>query len=135
MSSKVPRMRDALTREPRNDIFVAVWFHLLLMAVAAVPAISSLKPAAAVAGTSVLVSGSGFVPTAGFMGAGDPGGNTVRIGPDIAIKNLNSADGVSLQFQIPKDLKPAVYRLSIVNANGSSNEVELTVRAPSTPRR
>src|SRR5260370_199478 len=101
----------------------------------AAPAIDSIKPAEAAGGTTVQVVGSGFLPTSGYMGGGDPGGNTVRIAPDIALKNLNSTDGVALQFQIPKDLKPAICRLSVLNANGSSNEVELTVRAPSTPRR
>jgi hypothetical protein len=121
--------------QPGSDIVGGVWLALLLTAMVAAPAITSLKPVAGTAGTTVQVIGGGFLPTAGYMGGGDPGGNTVRIGPDIALKNLNSADGVTVQFQIPRDLKPATYRLSIVNANGASNEVELTVRAPSAPHR
>ena len=100
------------------------------------PFISSLRPTSGPVGTLVTVSGKGFTPTAGFQGSspgrGDYGGNTVRIGSDVTLKNLNSADGVTVKFEIPQNVAPGVYGVTVVNENGTSNSVNLTVTE--TPR-
>jgi len=79
----------------------------------------------------VTVSGKGFTPTAGFKGSPggdeDYGGNTVRLGSAVTLKNLNSADGTSFQFSIPQNIAPGVYSLTVVNSNGASNSVNLTI--------
>ena len=94
------------------------------------PFISSLQPTSGPVGTVVTVSGKGFTPTAGFRGSsggGDYGGNTIRLGSNVTLKNLNSVDGVTVKFEIPKNMAPGVYSATIVNSNGTSNSVKLTV--------
>lgn len=95
------------------------------------PFVSSIRPTSGPPGTLITVSGKGFTPTSGYRGSpdggGDYGGNTVRLGSDVTVKNVNSADGVNLQFEIPKNVAPGVYMLTIVNSNGTSNSVDLTV--------
>ncbi len=93
------------------------------------PVISSLQPTAGAAGTTVKVSGKGFVPTSGRMGASgeDFGGNTVHLGARVEIKNRNSEDGVSLEFSVPPEIAPGTYDVRVTNQNGSSNAVKFTV--------
>lgn len=103
----------------------------IVTTVNAPPFISLLRPTSGPVGTLITVSGSGFTPTAGFRGAPgggeDYGGNTVQIGSEVTLKNLNSADGMTVKFEIPPNLAPRVYGLTIVNQNGTSNSVNLTV--------
>ncbi len=93
------------------------------------PAIFSLRPTAGPAGTTVQVSGKGFLPTSGRMGASgeDFGGNTVHFGPRMEIKNRNSEDGVSLEFSVPAKIAPGTYGVRVTNQNGASNAVNFTV--------
>jgi len=114
-----------------NAVVAGVGPELHVAASGAAPFISSLKPSSGPAGTSITVSGKGFTPTAGFMGSPDSredyGGNTVRLGSDVTVKNLNSADGTTVTFDIPQNVAPGVYSVTIVNSNGTSNSVNLTV--------
>jgi len=96
------------------------------------PFISELRPSSGQVGTLVTVSGSGFKPTAGGVmgapgGGRDYSGNTVQFGPKVVLKNVNSADGVTVQFDIPRSVTPGTYQVSIANENGASNTVSLTV--------
>jgi protein-disulfide isomerase len=96
------------------------------------PFISELRPSSGPVGTLVTVSGRGFTPTAGGVmgtpgGGRDYSGNTVQFGPKVVLKNLNSADGVTVQFDIPRSVAPGIYQVSIANENGASNTVSLTV--------
>jgi len=94
-------------------------------------AVYGLQPSSGPAGTIVKISGNGFTPTGGWMGTpgggGDYGGNTVRLGPDIVLKNLNSTDGVTLQFGVPQQVAAGTYRIIVANANGVSNAIYFTV--------
>jgi len=95
------------------------------------PTISSLRPSSGPPGTLITVTGSGFTPTSGGVmytpGAVDNSGNTVQLGADISLKNLNSVDGVTVQFQLPRNVPPGMYSVTIVNENGTSNTVLLTI--------
>jgi hypothetical protein len=96
------------------------------------PFVSSLRPSSGPPGTSILVTGGGFVPTAGGVmgtpgGGGDYGGNTVQLGSDVQLRNLNSTDGTTLQFEIPPKIATGTYSLTVANTNGASNTVKLTV--------
>jgi hypothetical protein len=98
------------------------------------PFISSLHPFSGPPGTAVTASGSGFVPTGGVFGqpgggVGDYGGNTVYLGSQVVLKNQNSDDRVTLQFDIPQNMGPGTYSVSITNDNGKSNSVNFTVTA------
>jgi hypothetical protein len=91
------------------------------------PFISSLQPALGPAATMVTVSGTGFLPTFGSGSAGDFGGNTVTLGSQVVINNLNSPDGLTLEFQVPPNIAPGTYSLDVSNQNGTSNTVSFTV--------
>ena len=112
---------------------IAACFFGSIVCIQAAPApvISSLRPTSGTPGTLVTISGKGFTPTAGFRGSprqeSDYGGNTVRIGSGVTLKNLNSTDGLTVQFTIPRDIAPGVYGVTVVNSNGTSNNVNLTV--------
>jgi len=110
--------------------------------------ISSLSPASGPVGTNVTIYGSGFiVPLNCYPNVCDPipgSGNTINFGNGV-IRDVYSYDGTSLTFQVPSSLTPAcyysqpackiatvitqpgVYDISVTNANGTSNKLNLTV--------
>lgn len=88
------------------------------------PLISSLSPSFGYIGTTVIVTGTGFQPT----------GNKIKFGNlDIGsypAYNLNSADGKMVTFTVPTILASTdsgTYWISILNANGASNETSFTL--------
>jgi IPT/TIG domain-containing protein len=110
---------------------IAACFLALTVVQSQAPVISSIRPTSAPVGMLVTISGKGFTPTAGVSGSPDGGedygGNTVQLGSDVTLRNLNSADGVTVKFEIPQGIAPGVYGLKIVNSNGASNTVNLTI--------
>ena len=96
------------------------------------PFISSLHPSSGPPGTTVTVSGTGFLPTGGNPGTpsgGVGGGNNVYFGSEVVVKGQNSADGLTFQFDVPQNMAPGTYSVSVRNENGASNSVNFTVTA------
>jgi hypothetical protein len=106
------------------------------------PAISSLSPASGAIGAQVTISGLGFTPT----------GNKIKFG-NLGSENnpsysLNSSDGKTIVFTVPNSnyyacqastppcypavylTPPGIYPVSVINANGTSGEVNFTVANP-----
>jgi len=71
-----------------------------------------------VSGTEVTLSGSGFTPTQ----------NTLHFGTR-TITNITTLRSGELTFTVP-DLLPARYKISVSNANGTSNEISFTITKP-----
>ena len=99
------------------------------------PAVSRIAPASAAIGDTLTITGAGFTLT----------GNAIKIGSGYLL-NVSSPDGTSLQFALPASLgvcppstevciqlalavTPGDYKVSVVNAHGTSNEVALQVVA------
>jgi len=100
-----------------------------------VPAIQQIQPSSSPVGGSITVTGSGFTSA----------GNAIRIGSGYLL-NQDSADGTSIRFVLPEylgvcppgtqaciaialQLTPGIYKVAVVNAAGTSNEVGLAVAA------
>lgn len=98
-----------------------------------VPTIQRIQPSASPVGGTVTITGAGFTPTA----------NAVRIGSGYLL-GQDSTDGTSIRFALPEYLgvcppgtqaciaialvlTPGTYKVAVVNAGGTSNEVALTV--------
>lgn len=99
------------------------------------PAVAKVQPSPASVGDQVTVTGTGFTPT----------GNALEIGAGYILK-LDSADSTSIRLALPSYLgacppnqevcvalalpmAPGDYKLSVINANGTSNQVSFTVIA------
>jgi hypothetical protein len=97
------------------------------------PSISSISPTQANIGTQVTIYGNGFTSS----------NNTVEFGQG-AIQNLSSYNGTSLTFNVPSYLTQycasgsycnqisypvtnGSYGLSVMNANGTSNQINFTI--------
>ena len=95
--------------------------------------LSSASPAAAAVGNQVLLTGANFTATA----------NHVKIGNGY-LHNLSSPNGTTILFAVPSALdvcapgqqvcealavvlSPGDYRLSVINDQGTSNEIAFTV--------
>jgi IPT/TIG domain-containing protein len=101
---------------------------------AAAPGISQITPTASPVGTAVTITGSGFAPR----------GNTVKFGTGY-IRNIDSADGTTLQFTIPDGLDlcapdakgpcpgayprvtPGDYAVAVITDGETSNSITFTV--------
>lgn len=101
----------------------------------AAPAVSGVSPSAAAVGDTVTISGSGFTSTA----------NAIKIGAGYLL-GIATPDSTSLRFTLPTALTPCppgtqvcitlavlltpgTYPVSVVNANGTSNELTFQVVA------
>jgi hypothetical protein len=97
------------------------------------PAIAQIQPSPAAVGDAITITGSGFTPT----------NNTLKIGAGYVYK-LSSADSTSIRLALPSYLgacppnqevcvalalpmAPGDYKLSVINANGTSNQVSFQV--------
>lgn len=97
------------------------------------PAVAKIQPATAAVGDPITITGSGFTAT----------DNAVKIGAGY-LNKISSADAVTIRFDLPSylaacppdqqvcvalalPLPPGTYKLSVVNAHGTSNEVPLVV--------
>lgn len=98
------------------------------------PTVTEIVPDSGAVATLVRLTGTGFAPS----------GNTIRFG-DGYIKDLASADGVSLEFSVPEALDlcppnptgpcpmgfprvvPGTYSVAVLVAGETSNSVEFTV--------
>jgi len=88
----------------------------------AAPAITSLTPKSGTAGTSVLVAGSGFDPTAA--------NNLVSFGGLAA--QITGASPTSLTIVVPNGLSPGCALVAVSTPVQSSNTVPFTVVVPGT---
>ncbi len=99
------------------------------------PTIVQLQPSTAAVGDAMTITGSRFTSST----------NAVKIGAGY-LYNLSSADSTTLHFDLPDylgvcppdqqvcvalalPLPPGDYKVSVVNANGTSNQVSLHVIA------
>jgi len=99
------------------------------------PVLTMIAPASGAVGDTVTLSGSGFTPTA----------NAIKIGAGY-LNGVGAADSTSLRVVLPSALTPCppstqvcvalallltpgTYPVSVVNANGTSNELSLQVVA------
>lgn len=101
------------------------------------PTINYLQPNYGMVGASITISGSGFTLT----------GNKIKFG-NLGIENnpsysLNSSDGRTIVFSVPSSnylacwaygcmapvmmTQPGTYNVSVINSNGTSNEISFTV--------
>jgi hypothetical protein len=97
------------------------------------PTVQQIRPSSCRVGDVVTVTGSGFTSA----------GNSVRIGSGY-LNNVSSTNPTSLNFVLPEYLgvcppgaqacvalalavTPGTYKVSVINANGTSNEVALQV--------
>jgi hypothetical protein len=104
------------------------------------PSVAALSPTSGSVGTDVAVTGEGFTSST----------NTIRFGAGY-INGLNSSDGVTLRFTVPQGqnlcpptnglpsavgpcpgayprVTPGSYTISVMNANGASNDLTFTVK-------
>ncbi len=106
-----------------------------------VPHIKSLQPSSGLVGISVTISGSGFRPTGNKIKFGDQGSE------NNPTYSLNSTDGTTIIFTVPSGnymscwnstpacytpvlmTQPGIYQVSVINVNGTSNELPFTVTA------
>ena len=95
------------------------------------PTISSLSPTSGMNGTQVTIYGSGFTST----------GNKVNFGQSGNVNDVgyNSTNGNTVVFQVPsysgytgQAIQPGVYAVSVINANGTSNNLNFTVTSGTT---
>lgn len=99
------------------------------------PTISRIQPPAVAVGDAVTISGGNFTATA----------NSLKIGAGY-LNGVPSTDSTSIRFNLPSylgvcppgteacvalalALTPGSYKVSVINANGTSNEVSLQVVA------
>jgi hypothetical protein len=99
------------------------------------PEVRGIQPAEIAVGDTAVITGSGFTASA----------NSVHLGPGY-LKDLASSDGTSIRFALPTALSPCppsaevcaalavlltpgTYSLSVVNANGTSNDITLRIVA------
>jgi hypothetical protein len=97
------------------------------------PTVAKIQPLTVAVGDAVIITGTGFTPT----------DNALKIGVGYLGK-LSSADATTIRFDLPSylgacppgqevcvalalPLPPGTYKVSVVNANGKSNEVSLVV--------
>jgi IPT/TIG domain len=97
------------------------------------PTIAKIQPSTAAVGDPIVITGTGFTAT----------GNAVKIGAGY-LNKLASDDSTSIRFKLPSylvacppgqevcaalalPLPPGTYKVSVVNANGKSNDVPLAV--------
>ena len=102
------------------------------------PTITSLQPSSGGVGASVTIVGDGFTAT----------GNKIKFG-SLGVENnpkyiLNSSDGKKITFTVPLSnflacwasgceapallTQPGKYEVSVINDNGTSNQVQFTVK-------
>jgi hypothetical protein len=96
----------------------------------AIPVVSRISPGIGTPGTQAVLTGTGFTPN---------GNNINFAGVRNAITNLSSFDGLTLAFTIPSTpCSPGTicaqiiilggdYKISVTNANGTSNEISFQV--------
>ena len=98
------------------------------------PTIVSLLPTSGPVGTQITITGSGFaVSTActnSFPEICYPN-NTVNFG-SVSIKNVSSADGKTITFQVPFGFSAGSVKVSVTNSNGTSNSMQFTVDPATT---
>ncbi len=99
------------------------------------PAVAQIQPTAAAVGDEVTLTGTGFTPT----------DNALKIGAGYILK-LASTDTTTIRLALPSYLgacapgqevcvalalpmAPGSYKLSVINANGTSNQVAFKVFA------
>lgn len=99
------------------------------------PTITRVQPTEPAVGDQVVITGTGFTPT----------GNALRIGAGYILR-LASADSTTIRLALPSYLgacppdqqvcvalalpmAPGTYKLSVINAHGTSNEVDFRVVA------
>jgi hypothetical protein len=99
------------------------------------PTIGRVQPVSAAVGEPVVITGSGFTP----------GDNALRVGAGYILK-LPSSDSTTIRLTLPSylgacppgqevcvalalPLAPGDYKLSVINAHGTSNEVDFRVVA------
>ena len=83
-----------------------------------VPTITNISPTSGPVGTYITITGSGFTR------------NLNRISSNISgvlQSNAFSTDGASLTFVLPQQAISGLHRISITNANGTSNTIDFTV--------
>jgi hypothetical protein len=97
------------------------------------PVVREIQPAELAVGDTAVLTGTGFAAT----------GNGIHLGPGY-LNGVPSSDGTSLRFVLPTALSacppdtqvcialavlvtPGTYRVSIINANGTSNEISLRI--------
>jgi hypothetical protein len=102
------------------------------------PVVANLSPTSGSVGTEVTVTGEGFTSST----------NTIKFGAGY-INGLSSSDGMTLRFTVPEGqnlcpptspsspvpcpgayprVTPGSYSTSVLNANGTSNDLPFTVR-------
>src|SRR3989338_8760522 len=93
------------------------------------PTIVSLLPTSGPVGTQITITGSGFAVstacTTSFPEICYPN-NTVNFG-SVSIKNVSSADGKTITFQVPFGFSAGSVKVSVTNSNGTSNSMQFTV--------
>ena len=99
------------------------------------PAIEQILPSPASVGDQVTITGTGFTAT----------GNALKIGAGYILR-LDSTDSTSIRLTLPSylgacppnqevcvalalPLAPGDYKLSVINANGTSNQISFAVVA------
>jgi hypothetical protein len=97
------------------------------------PTVAKIQPSTAAVGDPMVITGTGFTAT----------DNAVKIGVGY-LNKLSSVDSRTIRFDLPSylgacppdqevcvalalPLPPGTYKVSVVNANGKSNEVSLAV--------
>jgi hypothetical protein len=104
------------------------------------PSINFLQPNAGAVGTSVTITGNGFTPTGNRIVFGNSGSEN---NPAYSLSSFNN--GTSITFIVPYTnyvaclnsvpacmiaqqlIQPGTYPVSVINANGTSNQVLFTV--------
>ncbi len=99
------------------------------------PTLTSIQPSTASVGDQIVITGTGFTPD----------GNSVRIGAGY-INKLPSSDATTIRLTLPSylgvcppdqevcvalalQMAPGDYRVSVITANGTSNDVAFRVVA------
>lgn len=106
VQSAVPPLVGAIAKPNTKDPLIMENFF----ATKSKPLLFNLSRYEAKQGQTVVVNGSGFLPT----------NNSVILSSSVRVENLSSIDGSTLSFTVPTTASNGTYNLHIQNKNGST---------------
>lgn len=91
---------------------------------ALIPTLSKLSPTSTGIGTTVTVTGTGFLATNDV--------NLRSTSNGVTLAEVTNISSTSLKFKVPSNISPGQYAVSVINSNGESHTATLTVTESSS---